>query len=287
MKHEDVMDTLTAKYMQLTKAGKKVADYIFANREEAQFLSITALAEECNVAEATVFRFCKTLGYSGYNDFKLGLATAHGAATGSNNEYGLYGKISVDDSIGEMCRKLYSTNVSSITQTLELINDADIIRAVDYLYKAKRIYCFGQGGSMVLAMEAWARFLTAAPNFYCIEDAHLQAMSASLLDKDDVVMFFTYSGATKDMLDVLRPAKERGAKIIVFSHFKKSPASAYADIMLLCGSKEGPLQSGSVAAKMGILFLIDVLFNEYCRRAPELCLQNKELTTNSIADKLL
>ena len=254
MKHADVMDTLTAKYPLLTKAGKKVADFIFANHEEAQFLSITALAEECSVAEATVFRFCQTLGYSGYNDFKLGLAKAYGAAAGTDNEYSLYGKISESDSIAAMCRKLYATNVSALTQTLELVDEAMIKQAVDYLRGARRVYCLGQGGSMVLAMEAWARFLTASPNFYCIEDAHLQAMSASMLEKNDAVLFFTYSGATKDMLDVLRPAKERGAKVIVLTHFKKSPAAAYADILLLCGSKEGPLQSGSVAAKMGNLF---------------------------------
>lgn len=79
-----------------------------------------------------------------------------------------------------------------------------------------------------------------------------------------MILFFSYSGATKDMLDVLRPARRRGAKIILVTHFAKSPAAAMADVTLLCGSKEGPLQSGSVAAKMGLLFIIDVLFNEYC-----------------------
>ncbi|MEG0179910.1 MAG: MurR/RpiR family transcriptional regulator, partial [Oscillospiraceae bacterium] len=67
----DIMDTMTSKYNSLTKSGKKVADYIFANRLEVQFMSITALADECNVAEATVFRLCRALGFAGYNDLKL------------------------------------------------------------------------------------------------------------------------------------------------------------------------------------------------------------------------
>ena len=104
---------------------------------------------------------------------------------------------------------------------------------------------------------------------------------------DDVILFFSYSGATKDMLDVLRPARRRGAKIILVTHFAKSPAAAMADVTLLCGSKEGPLQSGSVAAKMGLLFIIDVLFNEYCRTNPALTEANREATAGAISAKLL
>ena len=176
-----------------------------------------------------------------------------------------------------MCKKLYATNVAAIGQTLAQIDEENVGRAVKYLSAAQRVYCFGQGGSLVIAMEAWARFITAAPQFQCIEDSHMQAMAAALSTPDDVILFFSYSGATKDMLDVLRPARRRGAKIILVT----------ADVTLLCGSKEGPLQSGSVAAKMGLLFIIDVLFNEYCRTNPALTEANREATAGAISAKLL
>lgn len=271
MEYKDVLDTMTGEYNNLTKSGRKAADYIFAHRVEAQYMSITALAEECGVAEATISRFCRTLGFSGYNDFKLALAKASGAPA-ADDEVGIYGKVLPEDSITDMCKKLYATNVG---------------RAVKYLSAAQRVYCFGQGGSLVIAMEAWARFITAAPQFQCIEDSHMQAMAAALSTPDDVILFFSYSGATKDMLDVLRPARRRGAKIILVTHFAKSPAAAMADVTLLCGSKEGPLQSGSVAAKMGLLFIIDVLFNEYCRTNPALTEANREATAGAISAKLL
>lgn len=192
-----------------------------------------------------------------------------------------------EDSITDMCKKLYATNVAAIGQTLAQIDEENVGRAVKYLSAAQRVYCFGQGGSLVIAMEAWARFITAAPQFQCIEDSHMQAMAAALSTPDDVILFFSYSGATKDMLDVLRPARRRGAKIILVTHFAKSPAAAMADVTLLCGSKEGPLQSGSVAAKMGLLFIIDVLFNEYCRTNPALTEANREATAGAISAKLL
>ena len=286
MEYKDVLDTMTGEYNNLTKSGRKAADYIFAHRVEAQYMSITALAEECGVAEATISRFCHTLGFSGYNDFKLALAKASGAPA-ADDEVGIYGKVLPEDSITDMCKKLYATNVAAIGQTLAQIDEENVGRAVKYLSAAQRVYCFGQGGSLVIAMEAWARFITAAPQFQCIEDSHMQAMAAALSTPDDVILFFSYSGATKDMLDVLRPARRRGAKIILVTHFAKSPAAAMADVTLLCGSKEGPLQSGSVAVKMGLLFIIDVLFNEYCRTNPALTEANREATAGAISAKLL
>ena len=170
MEYKDVLDTMTGEYNNLTKSGRKAADYIFAHRVEAQYMSITALAEECGVAEATISRFCRTLGFSGYNDFKLALAKASGAPA-ADDEVGIYGKVLPEDSITDMCKKLYATNVAAIGQTLAQIDEENVGRAVKYLSAAQRVYCFGQGGSLVIAMEAWARFITAAPQFQCIEDS--------------------------------------------------------------------------------------------------------------------
>ena len=120
MEYKDVLDTMTGEYNNLTKSGRKAADYIFAHRVEAQYMSITALAEECGVAEATISRFCRTLGFSGYNDFKLALAKASGAPA-ADDEVGIYGKVLPEDSITDMCKKLYATNVAAIGQTLAQI----------------------------------------------------------------------------------------------------------------------------------------------------------------------
>ena len=186
-------------------------------------MSITALAEECGVAEATISRFCRTLGFR----LLMILPACKGCsgAPAADDEVGIYGKVLPEDSITDMCKKLYATNVAAIGQTLAQIDEENVGRAVKYLSAAQRVYCFGQGGSLVIAMEAWARFITAAPQFQCIEDSHMQAMAAALSTPDDVILFFSYSGATKDMLDVLRPARRRGAKIILVTHFAKSPAA--------------------------------------------------------------
>lgn len=289
MHEKDVLAAMTSNYNSLTKSEKKIADYIFANRVNTQYLSITSLSDECKVAEATIFRFCKSLGFVGYNDFKLSLAksSAGNPLSASKTDYTLFGEIKPEDSIDDMCKKLYSSNVAALTQTLELMDTKKIKHAVEILTNSNKVFCLGQGASLIIAMEAWGRFVTTSPNFFCVEDSHMQAMSCSLLTENDAILFFSYSGATKDMLDVLRPAKENGVKVILVTRFAKSPATAFADVILLCGSNEGPLQMGAIPSKMAQLLLVDIIFNEYCRQNMEESIKNREITSNAISLKLL
>lgn len=287
MKEGNVMERITSQYNALTKAEKRVADFVLANPMDAQYMSITDLAASSKVAEATIFRFCKTLGLSGYNEFKLSLAKSTVPSLSNDTVYDIYGKVKPSDSIPDMCTKLYNSEVEALTQTLQKIDPDVLARAADILAGCERVYCFGQGGSSILAMEAWGRFITAASHFYHIADNHMQAMAAALLGPKDAILFFSYSGSTRDMMDILPTLHANGVKVILVTHFPDSQATHYADAVLLCGSNEGPLQMGSIAAKVAQLFLIDVLFNEYCRRSPDSTMVNREATTKAITEKML
>ncbi len=284
MPYGDVFTRINREYYQLTGAERKIADYIMLQRQDCQYMSISELAEVADVAEATVSRFCRRLGYKGYSAFKLAVA---GAVAGTKPINPLYGEIAAEDDISEMCRKLCAANVEAITQTMDMIDPAVIARAADLLIAAERVLCMGLGGSMVLAREAAHLFSTAIPNFYSVEDAHDQAMRCALLTPRDVVLYYSYSGSSKDLVDVLKIAQERGARTILITRFPKSPGAACADLVLECGARESPLQMGSVAARMGQLYLTDVLFNEVCRRDMEGCRQRRRLVADALADKHL
>lgn len=284
-----IMELLNEHYNKLTKSEKKIADYLYNNLAEAQYMSITSLAETCQVAEATIFRFCRSLGFGGYNEFKLAIAKSfiqiHQAGEGNTDS--AYGRVSRDDSVQEMCKKLCSAETGAIIQTMKLLEEQDILCAVDILRGAKKVYCLGQGGSLILSMAAWSRFASISPNFFCVEDAHLQAVTAALLNAQDAILLFSYSGATRDMLELLPVVKKNGVKVILVTHYKNSPAADYADVVLLCGSNEGPLQVGSVAAKVAQLFIIDVLYNQFWRSDPSQSVLNNEVTSAITAQKLL
>ena len=90
-------------------------------------------------------------------------------------------------------------------------------------------------------------------------DAHMQLIMASTLTSNDVALIFSYSGSTKDTVEIAKYAKKAGAKTIVITRFTKSQLTQYADILLLCGANEGTLQDGSTSAEISQLFLVDVM----------------------------
>ena len=213
----NILDSMTEQYNSLTRSGKKLADYIFTHTSETQYMSITSLAENCGVSEATITRFCRVLGLSGYNDLKLALAKSDRVTDLGDPSDGAQ-SINHEDDFDTMCRKIHSSSIVSLNETLELLNEAALVRAVNLLSGARHVYCFGQGGSMVMAMEAWARFSTVSSNFIHIEDSHMQAMAAALATSKDVILFFSYSGSTRDMEEVLKLAEENKVRIILITH---------------------------------------------------------------------
>lgn len=262
--HESVYERISSEYYSLTSSEKKVADYLLSRRQETQFLSISELARHCDVAEATVSRFCRRLGYSGYNAFKLAVANDSGRLS-MDNDF-LYGEVKKTDSPEVMSKKIYGAEIDALTQTLELLDLNAVSRAADMLEDARHVYCMGQGGSMLIAGEAWHLFATVCNKFSYIVDSHLQVLTVATAGPEDVIMFFSYSGSTVEMMQTMDVAKKRHVRIILVTRFANSPGALRADIVLQCGSHENPLQSGSVPARIAQLYLLDVLYSEFTRR---------------------
>ena len=282
---ENVFERISEEYYNLTASEKKVADYVQSRRSKSQTLSISQLAEESQVAEATVSRFCRRLGYKGYNAFRLAIANSTVAGLQYLNP--LSGEVLDDDSFADVCSKLLSANTNVMMQTRELAREEDYTAAADILERAGKVLCMGQGGSMILAQEAAHLFSTIFGKFFSVSDSHTQMVHIVNADEGDALLFFSYSGATRDMAEALEEAKARGMKIILITHFPNSPGAALADVVLLCGADESPLQLGSVGARIAQLYLLDILFSELCRRKLEQCRESRSRIAKAMEVKHL
>ena len=96
---------------------------------------------------------------------------------------------------------------------------------------------------------------------------------------------FAEAGSTEELLKNLKIIRDRRAVAILVTRFPKSPGAAYADVVLQCGSLEGPLQGGSVAARVAQLYLMDVLFHEVCRRDVQGSAETREAVAEVLSDK--
>ena len=280
----DFLVKMRTAYNQFTKAEKKVADYILQNPRDVLFMSITDLAEACQVGDTSVFRFCKSMELKGYQEFKMVLSLSLNENDKGSSRFS--GNISLDDTFQELAQKVLNTNIHALTETHSLLDESVFNQAIDCLHEAKMVYFFGVGASVLTALKAANKFLRIEPKVYCIQDSHMQAMVASMMSPEEVAVVFSYSGATKDTIHVAQLAKQAGAKVICITRFSKSPLTSYADLTILSGANEGPLQGGSTSGEISQLFLIDLMYTEYYRRYFEVCSKNNERTSGSVLERL-
>ena len=275
-------DLLHQRQDDLTKSGRLVAEYLTHHADEAQYLSISSLAKECNVAEATVFRFCRALGFEGYHEMRIALAQANATGALLNQQ-----ELRPDASTASLCEHAHALFLTAINGTQNALSTEAVEKAVALMREANQVFCFGQGGSMLLANDICARFASLTTKFRTAGDSHFQLLTASLMVPEDVVLFVSYSGATRDMMETLRTAKSAGAKVILLTHYEDSPGAALADVVLLCGAQESPLDSGSIPIKVAVLYVAEVLLLRYKLSDPEAATLAQDRTSEALTLKML
>lgn len=289
MSTDHVFQRIAQSYGTLTRTERKVADYVLNHKEELPYIYIADLAAACGVGVSTVTRFCRTVGCQNFNNFKVETARAlsAGDSTVPKDTYDLYGEIKAKDSIAQKCQALYHIGTRALKQTMDLLDPDVISRAVDLLCGAKNVYCLGQGNSSTIAMDAWGRFISVTPKFHWVMDYHMQSFTAATLRADDVILYFSFSGAMRELSELGRLVRQTKGKLILVTRFPNSPGTACADLVIVCGVNESPRQQGSIAVKLGQLFIIDLLYQEYCARNPESAEENREKTLNATNPMLL
>ncbi len=271
-------------YNQFTKTEKKIADFVINNGDQVLFMSITDLADACHVADASVHRFCRTMGLKGYQEFKMKLSLGMIPDETANRESEV-GNLQLNSKESDF-DQILQIHISALKETHMLLQKDEVEKTVAMMEEADNIYFFGIGDSLLTAQEARNKFLRITNKVRCLADPHMQAMAASMVGHKDIIFIISYSGATKDNVYVAKIAKESGAKVVGISRFLKSPLTAYTDTLLLCGSNEGPLDGGSMGAKLSQLYIIDVLFQEYYRRNRGVSVENNRRTSHAVVDKL-
>ena len=282
---KNVVALMLQEYENFTKSEKKIVDYVLEHQKETQYISITDLSAACDVAVSTISVFCRKLKLAGFNDFKLELAKAaliagNRAPSSVANE-----EILLDDSVGTVMEKVYNTNQDALNKAYHMLQEGPVRQAVELMSRAGQVVCLGQGNHSIVAEAAWAQFSTASSKFKTAQDSHLQAVVLSTLAENDVVLYFSYTGATHELLEAAELIASRGAKLILVTRFLNAPASAFADTVLLCGPNELPLQFGSIAAIMAQMYVVDVLFSEYCRQNHEDAERCREAVGKALTQK--
>ena len=246
-------------YSYLTPSEQKVAGYILNYPEQSVGLSIVELADLSGASKAAIIRFCKTLGFDGYREFALKIATDIAVSMENEQDDG-YTDIQVGDDLETLIRNVSHNNKKSIDDTLEVLDAEEMRRAIEVLHVAGRIDFYGVGASGIIAQDAQQKFMRINRYANAYTDTHLQATAATLLSPGDAAVFISYSGETRDIIDTHSLAKKAGATTIAITRYGNSTLSGKADIRLHISSPETSMRSAASSSRIAQLNIIDILF---------------------------
>lgn len=242
-------------YPALRPAERRVAQVVLNNPQEAVHYSITELAKKAGVSDATVVKFCKRLGYRGYQEFKILLAQDVAVKPSLT-----HGEVEPGNDIRTIKEKVFQANISALQETAQVLDSQALERAVQALARAGVVHFYGLGASGIVAMDAEQKFSRIGVRANAVLDTHLQIARAVNLGPGDVAVGISCSGETVEIVDALRAAKEAGAQTIAITSYSGSSLAATADILLLTAAPTNLFRSPSTVSRLTQLSTIDALF---------------------------
>lgn len=257
-----------------------IAEFVLANADRVMHMSVSEAARDIGVGESTVIRFCRALGYKGYQEFKLRLAQDLVAPV----EF-IHRNITFQDSVADLCQKVFETNQQAVANTKRALDPAMIEVAAKGIAHARRIDIYGVGYSYFSGLDAKLKLVRFGLTADAYGDPHLQVMAAVSLKPGDVAIGISHSGSTKDVVDALGPARKSGATTIAITNYSPSPLTRMADVVLLTAAEESPLGGEVLTSRIAQLCVIDALSVAVAVAVGESCLDLIRKTSQAVKRK--
>jgi DNA-binding MurR/RpiR family transcriptional regulator len=246
---------------QASETEKGIIRFILSDPERASHMGTHELARVVFASPSTIGRLCRKIGFGDYREYQRALACElalrEGVVIESNFEIG------AQDSIETIISKTVSRSNASLEDTQSLIDGRVVEQCVGLMSRADSMTFFGVGASLLVAKDAFFKFIRVKKHCQISDDFDLQLVMAKTMTPNDVAVLISYSGKTKATVDCARQLKANGVPIIAITCFVESELSKLADYNLYVSATEYEFTSGKFTSRLSQLLVIDILYLAY------------------------
>src|SRR5690606_28251152 len=232
---QEVFQKLTNKLPEMSKSQQKIAKYVLENSEAVPFFTVGQLAKKASVSEATVVRFATFLGYSGYPE-------RHKAMQESvRRQLTTVERLQISDNIYEKEDKavydMFQAEINRIQKMPDQFDLSAFHQEVQTIIDAKRIYIVANRSAVSLGsfLEFYLDLLFE--NTEMIRNPNGISEKLFRINEEDIVIGLSFARYTKNTIEAISFAKDRGAKIITITDNLLSPLTPYGNISLYSPSE--------------------------------------------------
>ncbi len=258
--YHDLLGEIRSSHSTFHASEKAIAETIMSNPISISEMNISQLAEASGTSVASVVRFCKTLGFKGFPDFRMELVrevSRMGSIGAQPSD--LDGGITIDDSPAQVIAKIAAADALAIQTTAEKLDPKVFAQVVALMDKAQTVATLGVASSGYVAMDAQLKLNRLGKSSVAWRDAHSALTSISLLKRGDLLIAISHSGTTLDIVDVISAFKERGIRVVLITNGMRSPAANLSDLVLYTSARETTFRSGATASRIAQLTVVDCL----------------------------
>ncbi|MGC5329832.1 MurR/RpiR family transcriptional regulator [Micromonospora sp. DT62] len=244
----------------LSPAEQRVARLVVADPAAASRRTITDLATVAETSEATVIRFCRSVGMDGYPQLRIRLAAEAARRIEPPDARVVGGDIPPGADLAQIIATIAFNDARAVEETAEQLDPAICEQVVDAIAGAGRIDVYGAGASGFVASDFQQKLHRIGRTAFYFPDVHTALTSAALLGRGDVAVGISHTGTTSDVIEVLEQARARGAATVALTNFPRSPITEVADFVLTTAARETTYRSGAMASRLAQLTVVDCLF---------------------------
>jgi DNA-binding MurR/RpiR family transcriptional regulator len=256
-----ILDRIKTYQSQMPVSMAKIATVLLDNPRAPLELSITDLAESAGTSAASVTRFCRMIGYSGYSALRVGIAEDVGRGGAQAAWIADIGRsFGSNDPPEEIERALLNSHVLSLQTTVGLLDLPTASRVAAAIVKSRHVDVYGVGGSALTALEVEARLYRIGINVHPWSEVHNGLTSAAILDHRCVAIGISNTGRTDETIQMLTVARDAGAHTVAITGNPESPLAKVAQDVLIAASPDGYLQPADLSARHCQLFVVDLLY---------------------------
>ncbi|WP_407663142.1 MurR/RpiR family transcriptional regulator [Micromonospora radicis] len=244
----------------LSPAEQRVARLVVADPADAARRTITDLATAAGTSEATVIRFCRSVGMDGYPQLRIRLAAEAARRVVPPDARVVGGDIPAGADLAQIIATIAFSDARAVEETAQQLDPAVCGKVVDAIVGAGRIDVYGAGASGLVAADFQQKLHRIGRTAFCFPDVHAALASAALSGRGDLAIGISHTGATAEVVEVLAQARARGATTAVLTNFPRSPVTAFADHVLTTAARETTYRSGPTVSRVAQLTVVDCLF---------------------------
>ena len=264
----------------LTPLETRVVDSVFGRKDFDDTTTLKAIADDAGVSEAMVVKIAKKLGFSGFREFRQNVASYSRLLVGDMQE-----DLSPEDTGREIVNKVFRASMQALEETLAIADIEAFERAARFIHEARQRDLYGVGGSAQIARDVSHKFLRIGVRTSVFDDAHMMAMSASLLGTEDLAIGFSHTGATAVVIETLQLARKSGARTIAVTNYMNSPIADCADVVLCSTARGSALLGENAAARVAQLNILDAVFVLVAQRDYRMAELNLSRTKAAVRSK--